>query len=216
MAAPITQVHEPAYPMPTQVPSARAAAQNAQPASANVASLPNQGMVNQGSTVLSNPDFLARVDMTRSEIRKLSQNVEQISTTHQRILGAPDSHGSAQLENLVAQTQILNTQIKDQIKYLETDAAKSNHNTTKDSQIRTLKQNFKSQLEDYQKEEQVYRQRYREQIARQYRIVNPEATEQEVREASDADWGDEGVFQTAVCSEYPLLSVLHKLTTMVA
>lgn len=184
--------------MTPQVPAGSATAHQAQPAVANSAAVPGQGIVNQGSTVLSNSDFLARVDATRSEIRQLSLNVEEISTTHQRILGAPDSTGSAQLENLVSQTQILNTRIKDQIKYLETDAAKSGRNTTKDSQIRTLKQNFKSQLEDYQKEEQVYRQRYREQIARQYRIVNPEATEQEVREAADADWGDEGVFQTAV------------------
>merc|ERR1711939_421175 len=35
-------------------------------------------------------------------------------------------------------------------------------------------------------------------IARQYRIVNPEATDSEVQEAADADWGNEGVFQTAL------------------
>lgn len=151
-------------------------------------------------TVLSNQDFLARVEGTRSDIRQLTTNVGEIGTIHQRVLGSPDNTASAQLEHLVAQTQVLNTRIKDQIKFLETDAAKSNRNTTKDSQIRTLKQNFKSQLEDYQKEEQTYRQRYRDQIARQYRIVNPEATESEVNEAATADWGDEGIFQTAVSS----------------
>lgn len=159
-------------------------------------------MINEGTAVLTNDDFLGRVENTRSEIRQLTANVAEIGTIHQRVLGSPDNSSSAQLENLVAQTQVLNTRIKDQIKFLETDAAKSlkngSKNTTKDSQVRTLKQNFKSQLEDYQKEEQVYRQRYREQIARQYRIVNPEATDAEVHEAADADWGNEGVFQTAV------------------
>jgi len=161
-------------------------------------------LINEGSTVLTNDDFLGRVENTRSEIRQLTSNVAEIGTIHQRVLGSPDNSSSAQLENLVAQTQILNTRIKDQIKFLEMDAAKSlrngSKNTTKDSQVRTLRNNFKSQLEDYEREETLYRQRYQEQIARQYRIVNPEASESEVREAAEADWGDEGVFQTAVRS----------------
>lgn len=49
-------------------------------------------------------------------------------------------------------------------------------------------------------EEANYEKRYREQIARQYRIVNPDATDAEVHEASQADWGNEGVFQTALKS----------------
>jgi len=92
------------------------------------------------------------------------------------------------------------TSIKDQIKYLETDAARSQGNTIKDTQIRQLKTSFTKQLQEYRQEEANYERRYREQIARQYRIVNPEATEAEVQEAMGADWGNEGVFQTAVSS----------------
>jgi len=147
---------------------------------------------------MSNPDFLARVEAVRNEIRTLTGNISEVGTIHQRVLSNPDQGSSAQLETIVASTQILNTKIKDQIKQLEVDAARSGRNQTKDSQIRTLKSNFKSQLEEYQKEEMAYRQRYRDQIERQYRIVNPEATDAEVREAADADWGNEGVFQTAV------------------
>lgn len=158
--------------------------------------------VQNGGALLSNQDFLARVEGVRGDIRQLTANIAEIGTIHQRALGNPDNSASVQLENIVAKTQILNTHIKDQIKFLETDAAKSagqgERNTTKDSQIRTLKSSFQQQLQDYQKEEQTYRQRYREQIERQYRIVNPEASDAEVREAADADWGNEGVFQTAV------------------
>ena len=148
-------------------------------------------------TLLSNPDFLSRVEAARGQIRELTSNIGEIGSVHQRLLSSPDSdHG--QLDNLVANTQILNTQIQDQIRKLEADALKSGDNTTKNSQIRTLKGHFKTQLEDYQKEEQAYRKRYQDQIAREYRIVNPEASDTEVREASEADWGNEGVFQTAV------------------
>ena len=169
--------------------------------------VPGPVLVHQSPTILSNQDFLARVEGTRSDIRQLTANVSEIGAIHQRVLSLTDSSSPAQLENLVAATQVLNTRIKDQIKYLEGDAAKSGKNTTKDSQIRTLKQNFRSQLEEYQREETTYRQRYQEQIARQYRIVNPEATEAEAREAATADWGDEGVFQTAV--SYPFVDVVR-------
>jgi len=104
------------------------------------------------------------------------------------------------LENMVTQTQVLNTRIRDQIRFLQMDAARSGGNATKDSQVRNLQNQFRNRLEQYQQEEVQYKKRYQEQIVRQYRIVNPAATEEELREAVSADWGDEGVFQTALRS----------------
>lgn len=105
----------------------------------------------------------------------------------------------------MTQTQILSTQIRDRIKALELDAAKtpsaSADKKTKLGQVKTLKAGFERELESYRQEERAYLLRYREQIARQYRIVNPGASEAEVEEARNADWGDEGVFQTAVSSD---------------
>jgi len=154
------------------------------------------------STILSQQDFLSRVDFAKTEIRNLSKNIQDIASLHQKALSSPDNSTSAQLEDLVAQTQLKNTQIRDQIKFLEGDALKTHDGTkgTKTKQANQLKGEFKRSLEDYKQEEVAYRQRYREQIARQYRIVNPEATETEVQEASELDWGSEGVFQTAVSS----------------
>ncbi|KAF2418481.1 putative syntaxin-like protein psy1 [Tothia fuscella] len=153
-----------------------------------------------GPNVMSNQDFLTRVDGVRKQIDSLSNQVSSIASAHQRAISSPDGGSSAQVEHLVSQTQVLNTQIKDQIKYLETDAARSGGNVTKDSQIRNLKSQFTSRLEQYRQEESQYKKRYQEQIARQYKIVNPEASEDEVREAAQANWGDEGVFQTALKS----------------
>lgn len=102
---------------------------------------------------------------------------------------------------MITQTQVLNTSIKDQIKFLETDKARSKDNQVKVTQVAQLKTSFTKQLQEYRLEEANYEKRYREQIARQYRIVNPEATDAEVQEASQADWGNEGVFQTAVSIE---------------
>jgi len=155
-----------------------------------------------GASLLTQQAFLERVDFAKSEIRTLSSNIQEIASLHQRALSSPDSSSSAQLENLVTQTQLKNTQIRDQIKYLELDAVKTQDGTkgTKARQAKQLKNDFEKALKDYQQEEVAYRQRYREQIARQYRIVNPEASEAEVNEASELDWGSEGVFQTALKS----------------
>lgn len=113
-----------------------------------------------------------------------------------------DSTSTSTLESIVTQTQILNTQIRDRIKSLELDAARTPlagpDNKTKQGQVKALKGGFERELESYRQEERTYQQRYRDQIARQYRIVNPEASEAEVNEARNADWGDEGIFQTAV------------------
>lgn len=160
----------------------------------------NAGVPVVHSTPLTQEAFLERVDYAKREIRTLTSNIQEIASLHQRELSSPDSRSSAQLENLVTQTQLKNTQIRDQIKYLELDAVKTQDSTKsmKARQAKQLKTDFEKTLEEYRSEELGYRQRYREQIARQYRIVNPEATDQEAEEAAELDWGSEGVFQTAV------------------
>ncbi|KAF2689144.1 t-SNARE [Lentithecium fluviatile CBS 122367] len=154
----------------------------------------------QGATPLSQQDFLARIDGTKSRINQLSNNITQIANIHQRMLSSPDNNSTAQLEGIVSETQIRNTQIKDEIKFLERDAAREPNNSFKRTQVASLKRTFTKQLEDFQREESDYSKRYRDAIARQYRIVNPDATEQEVQEAANADWGDEGIFQQALKS----------------
>lgn len=147
---------------------------------------------------MSNQAFLTRVDAVKTEINNLTQQIASIASIHQRVFSSPDSNASAQLESVTTQTQVLNERIKDEIRALEVDAKRSGSNATKDTQVRSLKNSFKQQLESFKKEELEYGSKYRDQIKRQYKIVNPDATEEEVQEAADADWGNEGVFQTAV------------------
>ncbi|KAF7556225.1 hypothetical protein G7046_g6362 [Stylonectria norvegica] len=152
------------------------------------------------ATSLSQQEFLNRVQTLRNEIKGLTTDVDYIGQLHQRTLSSTDGSANQQLEQYVSQTQIRNTAIKDGIKGLERDLAKTTDGSrnTKSTQLQSLKTFFKSELDKYQSIERDYQQRYREQIARQYRIVNPDATEEEVQQASEADWGNEGVFQTAL------------------
>ncbi|KAF2851835.1 t-SNARE [Plenodomus tracheiphilus IPT5] len=153
-----------------------------------------------GARPLSQEDFLARVSGAKERINQLTSDIQAISNIHQRMLSSPDNRSSTELESIVSQTQIRNTQIKDEIKFLEKDAVRDPNNSLKQSQVKNLKSTFKKQLEDFQREEADYSRRYREAIGRQYRIINPEATEEEVQEAQNSDWGDEGIFTQALKS----------------
>ncbi|KAK0384943.1 hypothetical protein NLU13_7422 [Sarocladium strictum] len=148
----------------------------------------------------SQQEFLNRVQNLRNEIKSLTNDIDYIAQLHQRTLSSTDGQANQQLEQYVTQTQIRNTAIKDGIKGLERDLARTSDGSrnTKNTQLQSLKTFFKSELDKYQSIERDYQQRTREQIARQYRIVNPDASEQEVEEATQLDWGNEGVFQTAL------------------
>ncbi len=164
----------------------------------------------QQSQVLPQQEFLGRVDFLRNEIGTLTNNVQAIASLHQRSLAEADGGSSGQqLERIVAETQSLNGGIRDQLKFLANDANRTvdGSRAVKERQVNTIKAQFERELRSYQEEESSFRSRYRDQIARQYRIVNPEASEDEVRQATEADWGNEGVFQTAV-RVFSMLSIV--------
>ncbi|KAI0473075.1 t-SNARE [Xylariaceae sp. FL0804] len=153
------------------------------------------------SQTLSQQDFLGRIQFLRNEVGTLTNNVQAIASLHQRSLAEADAGLSAQqLERIVAETQNLNGGIRDQLKFLQNDANQTTDGSrrTKQQQMQTIKSKFESELQRYQQEEASFRERYRDQIARQYRIVNPDASEDEVYQATQTDWGNEGVFQTAL------------------
>lgn len=142
--------------------------------------------------------FFARIRGAQVRIGQLTSDIQAIASIHQRMLSSPDNRSSAELEEIVTSTQIRNTQIKDEINLLERDAVRDPNGKMKRSQVEALKRTFKSQLEDFQKEEANYSKRYREDIGRQYRIINPDATDAEVEEMVNSDLGDEGIFTQAV------------------
>ncbi|KAH7092108.1 t-SNARE [Paraphoma chrysanthemicola] len=158
------------------------------------------GQEQPGPKPLTREEYLQRIEGTKQRIGQLTSDIQSIATIHQRMLSSPDNRSSTELESVVTQTQIRNTQIKDEIKFLEKDAARDPNNSFKKQQINSLKNTFEKQLRDFQSEEADYSKRYREAIGRQYRIINPEATEAEVNEAANSDWGDEGIFTQALKS----------------
>lgn len=157
--------------------------------------------------MLSLQDFLGRVTQVRHSIRQLSADIERIGQLHQRSLSSVDGSVTSQLDALSAAVQQRAASIRDDLHALHVDRQRTNGASrlsspriTKTKQIDQLKRDFSRALEDYRSREVAFRSRYRDQIARQYRVANPDATEEEIARAADEDWGSEGVFQAAVGS----------------
>ncbi|KAK4161904.1 t-SNARE [Cladorrhinum sp. PSN259] len=154
----------------------------------------------QSGKIRSRHDFLQDVQAIREQIKTLEAKIRDIETLHGRALADTDGNAQSQLDALVAETQVINTGIRSRIQSLKSDTERSQDSDFifKKPHFDSLNSMFKDTIQNFLREEQAYKQRYREQIARQYRIVNPQATEAEVQQAADADWGDEGIFQTAL------------------
>jgi len=151
-------------------------------------------------------DFLSQVTNIQNSISNLSRNVTQIAGLHNQTLQSYDS-GSAssaqltsQLESLVAETSMLNNHIKDDIKFLERDSKFPGdpQGVPKRQQVDKLKRSFDQELKNYQLMESQYRGQYRAQMERQYRIVKPEATQEEIDAAVQS--GETQVFSQAILS----------------
>jgi syntaxin 1B/2/3 len=146
--------------------------------------------------------FLAEVTATKKLLVNMSSYIENIKNLHKRALDSPDSSSSTtELETLVTETQLNNSTIRDRIKYLQADAVNS-RSEWKKRQANLLRDEFQQKLAAYNRQEKDFRDQYKEQIQRQYRIVYPNATQDEVEQASEQNWSNEGVFQQAVSSNY--------------
>lgn len=148
----------------------------------------------------SQQEFFAEVNELRDGIDTVKANISRIESLHQRSLTDIDESTSSQtqhqLDALVAETSALNKNLANRIKRLKGKAASD---PAKGPQVGNLDRNFKDTLRKYQTVEAAYSKRAKEQMARQYRIVKPDASEQEVEEACSDSQGAQ-IFSQAVRS----------------
>ncbi|KAH0611426.1 uncharacterized protein H6S33_010691 [Morchella sextelata] len=144
-------------------------------------------------------EFFAEVNELREGIETAKGNISRIEALHQRSLTDVDESASSQtqhqLDSLVAETSALNKNLMNRIKRLKGKAASD---PSKAPQVGNLDRNFKETLRKYQQVEAAYSKRSKEQMARQYRIVCPEATEAEIEAACNDSQGAQIFSQATV------------------
>ncbi|KAJ6631293.1 t-SNARE [Mycena sp. CBHHK59/15] len=135
------------------------------------------------------PAFLAEVTSIQNSIATFNANVTRISSLHSRSLDAISGEGThiqRELDVLATETRDLGSELKERIKKLHTSVIPGGRG----QQEREIRQNsaalvrtkFTEALQTYQQVEQEYRSKSRQRVERQYRIVKPDATEEEITE----------------------------------
>ncbi|KAJ7478670.1 syntaxin [Mycena galericulata] len=149
--------------------------------------------------------FLAEAASVQDSIGVFSANVTRISALHSRSLDALAEDAAAikqQLDALIAETMALSNELKDRLKRLQAavlpGARRRQEKEMRQNRVTFLRTKFTEALQTYRQVEQEFQSKSRQRVERQYRIVKPDATQEEITEAIAG--GQDQVFTQALTS----------------
>ncbi|KAK9477166.1 t-SNARE [Lipomyces japonicus] len=142
--------------------------------------------------------FFSQIDDIKNAITQFDSNVARVESLHSRSLNEIDTEqdqwNQKQIDALVAENSKLSGTLKFKIKGLE---AKSRTDSTKRVQVDAVKKTFLDSIQRFQTVEASYGLKYKQRAERQYRIVKPDATDEEVRAAIEDSSGNQ-IFSQAL------------------
>ncbi|KAI8992150.1 t-SNARE [Mycotypha africana] len=148
-------------------------------------------------SIVSTDQFFQEIEEVKELNRQINQNITLIEELHGAALtntttlnDEQSEENASRLERLVKQTAKLNTQCKDKIKAIELSNARMNAGgdlPMRKTQHAAIKRKFIETIQRYQDIERTYQQKYRQRVERQIRIVQPNATEDEIERVLDSD-----------------------------
>jgi len=149
--------------------------------------------------------FYSTIGSLKDAIKQYDRNVTSIAELQTRSLSALDENATRQnqsrLDTLTAETRALGNNLSSQIQQITSWPVKPSDVKIRNDQIGTVRSNFTEALQRYQKVEQQHREKERERIARQYKIVKPDATPEETAAViSEAEAGSNQIFAQAISS----------------
>jgi len=137
--------------------------------------------------------FYSEISSIQDEIKTFNANVQEISDLHSRSLNNMDDNvvkrNAAQREALVEDTSALSTVLKRRIKALERQPGSGRDGQIRKQQTGLVKSKFVEAIQNYQEVERQYRAKYKQRMERQFKIVKPDATPEEVKAVVDDDQG---------------------------
>lgn len=145
--------------------------------------------------------FYSEISSIQDSLRTFNDNVARIADLHNRSLNNTDDATAQrltqQLEDLVADTSALSSVLKRRIKALEKQGGGGRDGQIKKQQTGLVKQKFVEAIQNYQQAEQQYRTKYKQRLERQFKIVKPDASPEEVKAVVNDDSGGQ-VFSQAL------------------
>ncbi|KAI0050933.1 t-SNARE [Auriscalpium vulgare] len=149
--------------------------------------------------------FYNEISSIQDQLRLFDQNVSRISDLHSRTLNQMDdaaAKSTEALDELVAETRKVSGDLKNRIQDLEKQPTPPGQDARiRKNQTSLVRSKFIEALQNYQQVEQQYRQRYKQRVERQFKIVKPDATPQEVAAVvEDGDGSGGQIFSKALMS----------------
>ncbi|CAI1746184.1 hypothetical protein SEUBUCD646_0P00580 [Saccharomyces eubayanus] len=142
--------------------------------------------------------FMNKISEINRDLDKYDHTIDQIDSLHKRLLTEVNEeqagHLRHSLDNFVAQAKDLQFKLKSEIKSVQMDGI---HDTNKQAQAENSRQRFLKLIQDYRIVDSNYKEENKSQAKRQYMIIQPEATEDEV-EAAISDVGGQQIFSQAL------------------
>jgi len=150
--------------------------------------------------------FYSELSSIQESLRTFNDNVARISDLHSRSLNNMDDaaaqRNAAQLDELVEDTSALSATLKRRVKALEAQGGPSRDGQIKKQQAAFVKSKFVEAIQNYQSVEQQYRTKYKQRMERQFKIVKPDATPDEIRAVVNDEQGGQIFSQALMNSRY--------------
>ncbi|KAF7304800.1 Aspartate aminotransferase [Mycena kentingensis (nom. inval.)] len=145
--------------------------------------------------------FYTEISSIQDSIRNFNDNIQRIGDLHSRSLNNTDDNAAqrnaAALDDIVEETSALSSTLKRRIKALEKQGGAGRDGQIRKQQTALVKSKFVEAIQAYQTVEQQYRTKYKQRMERQFKIVKPDATPEEVRAVVNDDSGGQ-IFSQAL------------------
>jgi len=150
--------------------------------------------------------FYAEISSIQDSIATFNQNIKAIGELHSQSLNNMDDaaaqRNAAQMDELVEDTSALSTTLKRRVKALEAQGGSGRDGQIKKQQAAFVKSKFVEAIQNYQAVEQQYRTKYKQRMERQFKIVKPDATPDEIRAVVNDEQGGQIFSQALMNSRY--------------
>ncbi|EFQ30829.1 SNARE domain-containing protein [Colletotrichum graminicola] len=133
-------------------------------------------------------------------IDQIESNLNQLRMLQERSLTDADTSANSstarQLDALSSETMAMYRSLTDRVRTVK--SSPDGQSARNSPQVGRVDRRLKGAIQQYQQVESAFRKRTQDQMARQYRIVRPDADEREVREAVEDAGAGAQIFQQAV------------------